>query len=86
MGRQLNAGRIAICIFGGMLALAALSMTPAFAAGNNCPPGDPACNPGTGGGGGKRVMAVHHGHITPSGSHIKGFSFTAPHLAPPHMH
>jgi len=83
MGRQLNAGRIAVCIFGGMLALAALSMTPALA--HNCAPGDPLCNPKTGGGG-KRVMALHHGHITPSGSHIKGFSFTTPHLAPPHLH
>ena len=78
MDRQLIAGRIAVCMFGVTLALVVLSITPALAA--MCAPRDPACNPGTGGGG-KRVMALHHGHITPSGSHIKGFSFAAP-LAP----
>ena len=67
MDRQPVAGRIVVSIFGGMLALVALSMTPALAGkvGNNCPPGDPACDMKTGGGG-KHVMALHHGHITPS--------------------
>jgi len=81
MDKQLIVGRIAVCMFGGMLALVTLSMTPALAQSLNPQPLPPE---GTTGGHGKHVMVVHHGHITYSGSHIKGITF-GPHLAPQHI-
>jgi len=72
MNRQLIAGRIAVCVFGGMLALVALSMTPALAL--NPQPLPPK----------HEEIFIEKGH-KPSVSHPKGFNYKPGHLQAPRI-